>query len=66
MLLTEGTKWPQVRRRMVGVVVGRRRRNGVRGQGIAGVLRASDLLKSMRGVAAEVYKGSGRDKGHRR
>ena len=42
------------------------RRNGARGRGTAGVLRASDLLELKRGVAAEAYKWSGRAKGHRR
>ena len=45
-------------RRVTGVEDGGGARRCARGQGGAGVLRASDLLESTRGVAAEVYKGS--------
>ena len=58
VVLTEGSWWPELLRRVDVGEVERRRWGGARGPGGAGLLRASGWHGSMRGVAAKQAEGS--------
>jgi hypothetical protein len=65
-VLTEGSWWPELLRRVDVGEVERRRWGGARGPGGAGLLRASGWHGSMHGVAAKQAEGSARSGAQRR